>query len=688
MSKLELINISNCNLVNAPNGWGYVPNTNLKIILINNRIMNTFPYSVCANDYLKEILLDGSNVSRTIDWSYQIYRYWHNSSNNSSTSPSSIFEPIPVYINKPCSLELYNKLEHLSLANNQLSCPFKRYDDIVSTSLQSPMGAAGRKIQSCSIYQLSKFLTLKTINLDNNRFQILGNIIVSELSHVLENNLLSLQTTTTVAPVTARSIRSPVSLANNDIRSIALISQETEISDFFLNINIDWKNVNSIDLGPSGLGIKILGNKQLPFNLHKSEMTNLYSFRCQGNDLPELRGIFNHRVSLKLLALSTVELKTLHNELLGLYNIEELHIIKNKLTFQSINNSFIDTMNLEILDLQQNNIERITRSTFQNLLKLKTLVLRWNQLKFLNMSHIPMNVTTLLCTDNYIQDFVNTHLHDSIQYLRLSNNLLQYLNISYTQTLESMIASNNKHLHSIDARNLPMLEYVDVSYCNFTTIHSKMFQASFKLKRLIMKHNFIRTIDKGIFYNMKELNYIDLSHNSIRCIDVQLFQQMKINAMIGSTLIYKFHGNQMNQTCKNAIIRYFKMNHGFIDYNKDSNIFVGYRDSSSNQLYVESKLQPIKNIGDYNQYDLRSPTMCSPANQCLKCQGDCDLDIDCVGNLLCKETESPRDVIPGCKDSNNNSGGTFGMRQSRRGGTSDYCYDVSITFVFKLPSVV
>ena len=116
----------------------------------------------------------------------------------------------------------------------------------------------------------------------------------------------------------------------------------------------------------------------------------------------------------------------------------------------------------------------------------------------------------------------------------------------------------------------------------------------------------------------------------------------------------------------------------------NNNIFVGYRDSSSNQLYVESKLQPIKNIGDYNQYNLRSPTMCSPANQCLKCQGDCDTDIDCIGNLLCKETESPRDVIPGCKDSNNNSGGTFGMRQSRRGGTSDYCYDVSITFVFKL----
>jgi hypothetical protein len=73
-------------------------------------------------------------------------------------------------------------------------------------------------------------------------------------------------------------------------------------------------------------------------------------------------------------------------------------------------------------------------------------------------------------------------------------------------------------------------------------------------------------------------------------------------------------------------------------------------------------LLPMVNLGNEG---------CRESSPCSACEGDCDTDSDCAGDLLCKQRDTSTDFIPGCTP-----GGVGDVHDH------DYCYDpTSPTFV-------
>lgn len=68
----------------------------------------------------------------------------------------------------------------------------------------------------------------------------------------------------------------------------------------------------------------------------------------------------------------------------------------------------------------------------------------------------------------------------------------------------------------------------------------------------------------------------------------------------------------------------------------------------------------VNTVAEDPELDMVDREYCQPDNQCGLCQGDCDTDDDCAGDLVCHQ-RGKNDSIPGCR------GG------SDDGSQSDYC---------------
>ena len=299
--------------------------------------------------------------------------------------------------------------------------------------------------------------------------------------------------------------------------------------------------------------------------------------------------------------------------------------------------------------------------------KMKVLLIYNNVLTQLNFNEIPPTVSWLNCDENQIATVKNIETHTKLQYLRIENNALPALDVSHSY-LQMLMASKNARLTQFIARDAVHLEYIDLTHCNLSFVDQRMLQGVSELRSLQVAHNRITRVDVGSFANLNKLNYLDLSYNQIEFMEPALFRNMnrkETTATEGSSrgqdsfTVYKLHHNLLSAVVKNTLMDYFIVERGF-------------------QRFVQSgsrrrfPLTRIENIGFYTKNYLRSASMCSSLSPCTKCQGDCETDRDCVGNLLCLQTESPEEVVPGCRT----GGGGAALSQARRGGTSDYCYDV------------
>ena len=71
---------------------------------------------------------------------------------------------------------------------------------------------------------------------------------------------------------------------------------------------------------------------------------------------------------------------------------------------------------------------------------------------------------------------------------------------------------------------------------------------------------------------------------------------------------------------------------------------------------------------------------CTPTNQCTLCEGDCDNDEDCEGDLICFQRE-PYDPVPGCQGSDSSSKFiSLVPREDRRIAFAHIAFDFIIIF--------
>jgi len=107
MTSLAFINVSNSSLEKAPTGWSRVPHS-LKIDLRGSTMLTELPFVLCGRKTnLTELLIEGTPVSKRLDWTGQLDAA-HGTSFNLDT------------INSAC-VEQMGQLETLHLSNNSLT---------------------------------------------------------------------------------------------------------------------------------------------------------------------------------------------------------------------------------------------------------------------------------------------------------------------------------------------------------------------------------------------------------------------------------------------------------------------------------------------------------------------------------------------------------------------------------------
>lgn len=106
--------------------------------------------------------------------------------------------------------------------------------------------------------------------------------------------------------------------------------------------------------------------------------------------------------------------------------------------------------------------------------------------------------------------------------MNLSDNYLQNL-IKFPISLQTLNVSNNFLNSSISLNYLINLEYLDISFNNFTLISYHLFDNLKSLYYLSIRNNRINKIEVGCFREAKLLRELDLSNNKIKILEIGVF---------------------------------------------------------------------------------------------------------------------------------------------------------------------
>ena len=618
MSKLTIINVSgNVNLVNAPKGWAFIPNSH-KLILTDNPSMTELPYVICTGSNLKSIELVGSKASETIDWTNQIYQYRKNTNSRQVHTAHKITTSItrahgPIYINSACQKELYPTVTSLSLANNSLVCDVQFYDDYVNgfalsqgcntrthgrlgqsldyTDLcKHTLSAGSGKLDDkrtefnqlnqshldCDLIDLKKFKILTHINLDENHFRIMGQIIVKELDHVVHVQANLDQFSSTSGLGSAFESGSGVTLRGSFLQNIDFLAQLPSTTKGWLGKVLPTANISKLEF----LDLRKLDvswEEFYKFPIFRQENKNdlsksLRYLSLAYNDKWEgLHGILNGLSSLQFLGLERMMLTNLNRQLDGLFQLKSIQLTENRLTYDGLkgsNGAFRDLTDLdqvggyrgvyqnadgagksfgsnwvvngwlpltpgEVHSSDTKNPDRGTidrlGSSLLPLVNLHGFILSNNKLKVLDFASFHNTTTSIVAHWNQdLTEIINVDQSKNVEDLHLWHCKLSTVILNHTK-LKDLYLQNNK----------------------LTTLTGETFDGSNELKFLDLQHNQISHIGIDTFAN-KKFERLHLAHNHLTWIDVRVFDRMPILPRV----MY-LNDNKMNDSVKNELQTYF-----------------------------------------------------------------------------------------------------------------------------------
>lgn len=213
----------------------------------------------------------------------------------------------------------------------------------------------------------------------------------------------------------------------------------------------------------------------------------------------------NHQ-KLNLVNVSNCGLTWIHPKaLLNLPNLIELDLSNNRLLDAGIvGRACRDLVNLQVLRLERNFLDRIAESSFMDLSSLKELYLSQNMIAEIQKGA-----------------FKNM---PSLQILDLTKNYLRRINpdaFVYPSgiTLEELRLTNNQ-LHDVQEMklligNIPRLKFLDLSKNSFEQIPVDMMRGHLTLERLQLDENSIKRIPRKAFSGMPSLRELSLKNNTI-----------------------------------------------------------------------------------------------------------------------------------------------------------------------------
>ncbi|XP_065172187.1 leucine-rich repeat-containing protein 15-like [Atheta coriaria] len=279
------------------------------------------------------------------------------------------------------------------------------------------------------------------------------------------------------------------------------------------------------------------------FNNFKSDTKVSFSNNVIGNKIGTITSL-SILVSVTSLDLSNNNLTSISNELFTANKNFQYLNLSNSQIKHIVPNAFIYLSKLEVLDLSMNMLLNVhqcdllnlkdTSYIFHNLSALHTLILFGNNIS--NFDNALGYLPLLQKLDLSHQNFSS-----------LSNKMfpeisaIKYLNIS------------NNQINQINPNtfvNMQNLEHLDLSHNQIKNMHIASLHGLSNLQSLNLSYNHY-TIDKYLIFNTPQLSFLDISYNNVSDIDVTLFKGSHLSSI-------NIDGMQLSCIRLVEIVKYFK----------------------------------------------------------------------------------------------------------------------------------
>ncbi|XP_012220026.1 leucine-rich repeat-containing protein 15-like [Linepithema humile] len=307
-----------------------------------------------------------------------------------------------------------------------------------------------------------------------------------------------------------------------------LQSETFSDSDASPTRKIPFPKLKFLDLSENYIGykgnigfMKLLSNNLQFLDLHDNKLNSLFLYE-KGSNLLALNIDNNYFQSVKYKANYNLSL-----ELAYLKNLRYLSVSGNKI--QAIDlNAFEDNDKLTYLNLSKNNISGLHPDTFANLHALQVLDLSFNQLDYILQISNQININVLNLSCNKIQRIIsNTFIQTpKLTKLLLGGNQIYQIDakaFAYLSVLEILDLSNNK-FNSLPegwTEFLVSLKYLDLSDNMFTLLESLSLTNALPLIEVYLVRNPLEYTNIRYAENLPQnltVNLIQKSSFACKCI--------------------------------------------------------------------------------------------------------------------------------------------------------------------------
>lgn len=240
--------------------------------------------------------------------------------------------------------------------------------------------------------------------------------------------------------------------------------------------------------------------------LLKYQLTYLKFENTAGKNVTLLEtGFLNYGSNLNTLIINNVKMVSLKNYLKNLSHVETLH-------------------------LANNGIQIFEKTTWNNMTRLKQLILKGNTISHLetlpNVTYVDLSLNKIEALDNSIFETAK-----GLVYLNLSGNSLNEIQNDTFRTLhslETLDLSQNTDLNFKEQvfSNLNSLKSLNLSRCNMKQVPPRFLHQCEQLLVLNLSRNGIESLDENAFVNLTNLETLDLSYNRITSLSEKLLQHL------------------------------------------------------------------------------------------------------------------------------------------------------------------
>ncbi|KAH7643426.1 hypothetical protein HUG17_10117 [Dermatophagoides farinae] len=523
------------------------------------------------NHTLNHLRSSHSQQSKSAVHSLSIYRL--NTSSSTPSLPDHLFNSFTLInelhisstnLTRIGTIQTYNGLEE---SLNSLSFVDSQISMIPKSTLSKLTRLKSLDLQSNHISNLDSYafygIPLRALNLQNNRIKNLQEFAFGGLENTLEELILNANLFEHFPLFALRRLRklATLKLQNNQINQIPDdgFTRFTVLETLDLQSNhIRHLNSRSFMTMPK-LKILYCSNNLLTVVSDSSIFQQLPLLETLDLSLNRLRVVnLDGLESIRTLDLSYNHLHDLR--LQSLTGLRELFASNNNI-LQLVNETFMNTTNLEVLYLQHNAIHSINYNTFYHLQQLRILDLSFNQLRRLHQSLFKnTNLLQSLYLDNNLIDDMGIEpgifqeLVD-LRDLRLQHNRLKHIRkgvfyslpnlrdldlqmneIEIIESLESLASLQHlnlqgNHLTVFNGQilsNFPSsLRYLQLSWNRLDSLQNDTFRGQNEVEVVWLNNNRIKRITESVFTDLVNVEKLFLNHNEINTIDDDAFVSMK-----------------------------------------------------------------------------------------------------------------------------------------------------------------